>query len=192
METDEFSLGGLAAMAELNYLRLEAMDLFERCLTDGRPERLEDFIDEQISRDPPFIELLHEIAEDLHQRLLGLREYHFDVLDRVGRILTNDFGIEVGPLDNYTGTFEHYREADLDTLIVQIRRRNESLTDQDELLLHKMLDTSLQTVSQLRGDIIMTENLYLYVSDWADGLGTAIVRRFWAQERSENYNETLH
>jgi hypothetical protein len=189
---DDFTVGGLAAMAELNYLRLEAMDLFEYCLTEGQPDRLLVFIEEQISRDPPFIELLHEISEDLHQRLLGLREYHFDVLDRVGKILAGDFGIEVGPLDNYTGTFELYREADLDTLIVQIRERNPNLVDEDEVLLHKMLDTSLETASQLRGDIHMTENLYLYVSDWADGLGTAVMRRFWAEERSENYHEMRH
>src|SRR5215813_12055956 len=78
--------------AEVNYLRLEAMDLFERCLTEGKPDFLEAFVERQIMQEPPRLELLREVADELHQRLIGLREHHFDVRERAVRTLREKFG----------------------------------------------------------------------------------------------------
>src|SRR5690606_25880350 len=96
---DDFGVMGLASLAELNYLRLEAMDLFERCLTEGSPACLETFIEEQLSHEPPRLELLREVGEDLHQRLLSLREYHYDVLERVWVTLSQDYGLKSEVVD---------------------------------------------------------------------------------------------
>src|SRR5262245_38004075 len=95
---DDFHSLGLFSLAEQHYLRLEAMDLFERCLTEGKPDCLQAFFEQQISQEPPRLQLLRDIAEDLHQRLLSLREYHFDVRDRVMRSLHDDFKVDITPL----------------------------------------------------------------------------------------------
>jgi hypothetical protein len=178
---DDFGVMGLASLAELNYLRLEAMDLFERCLTEGSPDSLEAFIEEQISKDPPRLELLREVGEDLHQRLLALREYHYDVLARVWGTLSQDFGMQAD------SQLERHHMLDVQIVIRQLQADNPNLTQQDRVLLQKMLDTSLSTAAQLREDICMTEALYGYVMDWVDGLNATVARRYWADGRGDHY-----
>ncbi len=182
---DEFGVMGLASLAELNYLRLEAMDLFERCLTEGSPASLEGFIEEQISQEPPRLELLREVAEDLHQRLLSLREYHYDVLERVWITLSQDFGMTSGSADRN-------QLLQVEQVIAQLQMDNPLLTGEDEALLRKMLDTSLEAAQQLRSDILMTERLYMCIMDWVDGLNAHIARRFWADGRSDKYMGGVH
>src|SRR5687767_3679503 len=89
----ESAASGAFSFAELNYLRMEAMDRFERCLTEGRSLPLESFVEEQLAQDPPRLELLREVAEDLHQRLQGLRENHFDVRGRALAALRDNFSL---------------------------------------------------------------------------------------------------
>lgn len=184
---DDFGTIGLSSMAELNYLRLEAMDLFERCLTEGKPAYLEGFIEEQISQEPPRLDVLREVAEDLHQRLLSLREYHFDVLDRTVRTLNDDFGLSVGPVSptNLTEGSAHLEPA---RIIPRMRDHNPQLTGGEEALLRRMLEMSLDTAAQLRSDIDMTETLYNCICDWLDGLSATIARRFWADGRNDSYS----
>lgn len=67
-------------MSEKDYLRLEAMDLFERCLTEGIPDYLMVFIEQQIVCTPPRLDLLNDMAEDLRGRLVSLREVRDQIL----------------------------------------------------------------------------------------------------------------
>jgi hypothetical protein len=183
---DDYDGMGLASLAELNYLRLEAMDLFERCLTEGKADFLEGFIEQQISQEPPRLELLREVADDLYQRLLALREYHSDVMERVWRALNDDFGVRLGTV-NSADPAETHRHLEHENVMQRLRDYNPQLTQADEVLLREMLDTSLQTAGQLRGDIVMTELLHQYISDWVEGLNATIARRFWADGRSDKY-----
>jgi hypothetical protein len=174
---DDQGTMGLSSLAEINYLRLEAMELFERCLAEGRSSLLESFIEQQISREPPLLELLREIAEDLHQRLLSLREYRADLLERVLRTLSDDFGLAVSAFTMGDALIEIERRiANLEV---------ENLSADSIALLHKMLDTSLETAAQLREDIAMTERLHLYIVDWFNGLNALAARRRWVDGRSD-------
>jgi hypothetical protein len=184
---DDFGAIGLSAMAELNYLRLEAMDLFERCLTEGRATFLEDFIEEQISQEPPRLDVLRDVAEDLHQRLLSLREYHFDVMERTARTLSDDFGLNMGPAAKASADAS---SALLDPAQVLrlVRDLNPNLSSGDEALVRRMLEMSAETAGQLREDIRMTEALFGCINDWVDGLSATIARRFWNDGRSDAYS----
>jgi DNA-binding transcriptional regulator YhcF (GntR family) len=186
---DDYGVLGLASLAELNYMRLEAMDLFERCLTEGKTDSLEAFIEQQISQDPPRLELLREVAEDLHQRLLTLEENYADVLDRVWRALRDDFGVEIGTLDDLPKV---YQQLEQKNIVQRLRKHNPLLTDSDEVMLGKMLDASVQTASQLHADVIMTVHLHQYVTDWVDGLSATIARRVWVNGRGDKYSGGLH
>jgi hypothetical protein len=185
---DDYRVLGLASLAELNYMRLEAMDLFERCLTEGKADFLETFIEQQISQEPPRLELLREVGEDLHQRLLALEENHVDLLDRVWRALHDDFGVEIGTLDDLSETYQH---LEAENVIQRLREYNPLLTDSDEAVVRKMLDASLQTASQLRSDVVMTEYLHQYVTDWVEGLSATIARRLWVNGRGDKYSRGL-
>lgn len=185
---DDYGVLGLASLAELNYMRLEAMDLFERCLTEGKADLLETFIEQQISQEPPRLELLREVGEDLYQRLLALEENYTDLLHRVWRALSEDFGVEIGTLDDLPESYQH---LDQENIIQRLRGYNPMLTSADEMMVRKMLDASLQTASQLRADVAMTEYLHQYVMDWVDGLNATVARRVWVNGRGDKYSGGL-
>lgn len=184
---DDFGAIGLSSMAELNYLRLEAMDLFERCLTEGRMTFLEAFIEEQISQEPPRLDLLRDVAEDLHQRLLSLREYHFDVMERTTRTLSDDFGLSLG-LASQSSLAESGALLEPAHVLPLMRDLNPNLSSGDEALVRRMLEMSTETAAQLREDIRMTEALFMYINDWVDGLSATIARRFWSDGRNDEYS----
>lgn len=188
---DDFRALGLFSFAEQSYLRLEAMDLFERCLTEGKPDCLQAFIEQQILQEPPRLQLLRDIAGDLHQRLLSLREYHFDVRDRVLRTLRDDFKVDISPLAP-ANALESYHLLPLKDVLRRLREQNTNLTDQDAVLLHNMLEASLEMASQLHGDIAMTEHLHAYILDWLNGLHAMAARRAWTGSWDDTPAEGLH
>ncbi len=187
---DDYDAIGLSSMAELNYLRLEAMDLFERCLTEGRTIFLEAFIEEQIAQEPPRLDVLRDVAEDLHQRLLSLREYHFDVMERTTRTLSDDFGLVMGAAIQ-AGSSEGAASLEPARVLSLVRDLNPNLSSRDETLVRRMLEMSAETAAQLREDIRMTEALFMYISDWVDGLSATIARRFWSDGRSDEYSSAV-
>jgi len=187
---DDYDAIGLSSMAELNYLRLEAMDLFERCLTEGRTIFLEAFIEEQIAQEPPRLDVLRDVAEDLHQRLLSLREYHFDVMERTTRTLSDDFGLVMGAAIQ-AGSGEGVASLEPARVLSLVRDLNPNLSSRDETLVRRMLEMSAETAAQLREDIRMTEALFMYISDWVDGLSATIARRFWNDGRSDEYSSAV-
>ncbi len=188
---DDFRAMGLFSYAEQSYLRLEAMDLFERCLTEGKSDCLEAFIEQQIVQEPPRLQLLQDIAEALHQRLLSLREYHFDVRDRVLHALRDDFNVDIAPLVP-ANALESYHLTQLNDAVHTIRQHNPNLTDQDEVLLHNMLEASVEMAAQLHGDITMTEHLHKLIVDWLSGLHVMAARRLWAANWDNDPGEHLH
>ena len=179
---------GLTSLAELNYMRLEAMDLFERCLTEGKPDSLMAFIERQIAQDPPRIELLREVAADLNQRLMGLHEYYLDIWERTLTTLDSDFGLEFD-LSYASAPFEHF---EVDVVIEQLRTSHAQFSQQEETMLRRMLDQSVETATQLRADIGMTERLYVYICDWVDGLSATVARRYWLDRHSDEPPQSIH
>lgn len=182
---------GQFALGELEYLRAEAMDLFERCLTEGTAEVMTAFLEEQITHDPPRLDLLSDIAEDLHQRLLSLREYHFDVRDRVVRLLRNDFQVDLTRLSQPSALAE-YHLLELDGLLQSVGFENPDLSNRDLDLLRKVLETSLEMAHQLHEDVHMTEQLLEFVLDWVDGLGIHAIRRSWFNDWESPTAAFLH
>jgi hypothetical protein len=185
---DDYNMMGLSSLAEINYMRLEAMDLFERCLTEGQPDSLIAFIERQISQDPPRLELLREVAEDLHQRLMGLHDYYLEIWGRTLATLTQDFGLK---FDNRAASAP-FNRFEVEAVIAQVRATTPNFSDHDEIILQKMLEKSVETAVQLRADIGMTERLYVYISDWVDGLNATLARRYWANGRTDQAASSIH
>lgn len=183
---DEFGLSGLSSLAELNYMRLEAMDLFDHCLTEGKSDRLIDFIEQQISQDPPRIELLREVGDDLHQRLMGLHENYLDAWQRTLATLKTDYALSIDK-EFASKPFNKFEDDD-----ILDRLGSQQLEAGKQTALRKTLDAVLETATQLRADIAMTERLYVYICDWIDGLNATVARRFWAEGRSDEYTAGMH
>ena len=188
---DHFRSMGLFSLAELNYLRLEAMNLFERCLTEGNPDSLMAFIEQQIVQEPPRLDLLNDVAEDLHQRLLALREYHFDVRDRVLRTLRNDFQVDLSIVAP-SNALDEYHLLNLDNVVDVMHRQNPRLDLGEQQLLRSVLEASLEMASQLYNDVGMTEVLFDYVLDWVNGLSAKAAQRFWFQDWEDPPQSIIH
>lgn len=172
-----FSELSLLDMSENAQLRNQAVELLDLCLTEGQGQHLLAFVDEQIAHDPPRIALLRALADDLQLRLLSLREYRFDVRDRVVRLFQDDFGVDitvVAPPDE----MGEYHLLDPQLLIECVVQQDQDITEQERLLLLKTAEASIDIAKQLTADIRLAENLHAYVRDWLAALNTRRARAY--------------
>jgi len=167
---------GFYTFAEVNYLRLEAMDIFERCLTEGKPDYLEAFVHKQLVQQPPRLELLQEVAEELHQRLIGLREHHFDVRERVVHTLSERFNLDLS-LFAPANALAEFHLLVVNDVVDGFRNRGCTISPRQEAALRKLLDASLEMAGQLHDDMAMTESLYDFVMEWLLALNAIVARR---------------
>lgn len=174
----------LQSLAELNNLRKEAMRLFEECLTNGAPTAFVKFVEQQITQTPPRLHLLREIADDLQQRLLSLREHHFDVRERVVAMLADSYHIDItrlAPPDR----LNCYHNLPIETIMQRVRSHADHLQQDELIMLHKMIAVSLEMASQLFNDIQLTEQLHAMVMDWLEGMSSMSIRRRWPYTESD-------
>jgi hypothetical protein len=170
---------GLFPFHELSHLRLEAMQLFEHCLTQGDETPLVTFIERQLVQEPPRLQLLQDVADDLQQRLLSLREYHFDVRERVVRTLQESYAVDITPLSPPSALASYHMVA-AERVLSFIREMNPALDEKDIVLLHKMIEASLQMARQLHNDIELTLKLHRLVLDWLEGINATFARQYWS------------
>jgi hypothetical protein len=166
--SDSFRFGNL------NALRIEAMSLFERSMRDGTPARMLAFVEEQIAQDPPPVQLLHEIADDLHRRLQSLRQLQFDLRVHTLYALRENFGLDLAPLLPMNGFEPH---LSVDVILARL------LPDgaPDELSLRHMLETTFEASHNVTDDILMVEGLYNFLIDWATALSVHNARGSWIE-----------
>jgi hypothetical protein len=179
----------LFSLAESSHLRIEAMQLFEQSLTNGDASVMIAFIERQLANDPPRIQLLREIADDLQQRLLSLREYHFDVRERVVSTLSESYDVDISPLAP-AAMLDQYHLLALDDVCDLIQESNPTLTDNDVAILRKMIDASLHIAAQLHEDIQITHELYDLILDWIEALGAMMARQHWNAQTGVQQNQT--
>lgn len=170
--SDEF---GFTDVIEYTQLRTRAINLLDRCLTEGDDRQLLSFVEEQIVHEPPRITLLRELADDLQLRLLSLKEHRFDVRDRIVNLF-RDYGVDVtgvAPPD----ALDRYHTLTAADLMGCVGRSQATLAAQDAMLLRKAVEASLITTAQLTADIELTARLHRYVVDWLRGLNAVEARR---------------
>ena len=160
--------------SDLNALRIEAMSLFERCAKDGMPARLLAFIEVQIAQDPPPVQLLHEIADDLHRRLQSLRQLQFELRAHTLHTLRENFGIDLAPLLPLSG-FDP--QMSVDGIIARLLPEGAP----DEMALRHTLETAFESSLRVTDDILMVEGLYEFLTDWATALSVHSARGSWIE-----------
>ncbi|MCD4686369.1 MAG: hypothetical protein K8S97_10575 [Anaerolineae bacterium] len=166
------------SLAELHHRRMEAMRLFEKCLTSGDEAELVKFIEQQLALKPPQLHLLQEIGDDLHLRLLSLREHHFDVRDRVVATLVESYEVDITPLAP-ANQLERYHELSVDAVVEFIAQHITDLAPDELLMLRKMVEVSLEMAQQLHDDITITQQLHTMVIDWFKAMSSTIMRQQW-------------
>lgn len=175
---DQLNAQDIFSLVEHNQLRTQAMDLYERCLTEGKPDYLISFVERQLLCEPPPLELLYDLLQDLHQRWVTLREHLFDTRNRLLNGLWSNYQIDLNP-SGIVHSLDEFHLIDPDQLLVSIRRDYPALSKHDLKQVRKEIATSLAVGYQLHSDAIMTTRMIRFVQDWAAGLCTDEVRRAW-------------
>jgi uncharacterized protein YeaO (DUF488 family) len=182
---------GLFSLSELNHLRIEAMHLFEQCLTEEDETPLVQFVEKQLAHTPPRLQLLQDLADDLQQRLLSLREYHFDVRERVVRTIWNSYRVDITPIAP-PADLNQYHTLSPTNIIAFVQKNTDHLSDEDSALLQKMVEASLKTAAQLHQDIQLTNHLHQLVLDWVEGMQATIARQYWNDIANNPHHDIQH
>lgn len=172
---DESELDPLLPMVELNALRMEAMALYERCLSENSPLPFERFLERQLIELPPPLALLNEISDDLFQRLQSIGQSQFDLRDRLLIAASRDFSVELGarlPL------------RDLQRIgciqpVALLAAIAPALTPADQAMFTHLLEQARQNAERLGTQRALTQTLYDAVNDWALALSVLSVREQW-------------
>ncbi len=191
---NDLSDHGFITVAEISYLRLEAMRLFEQCLTNGDDSAMVTFIEQQIVHQPPRIQLLRDLTEDLQQRLLSLREYHFDVRERVVRTLHDNYGVDISAIAPPT-KLNQYHHLTTEQILSLVVDAGTAVGAEELIILRKTVEASLQMAAQLFHDIQLTAHLHYLVSDWLEGMNATAARQHWNSAlpaSPNNQNTTYH
>lgn len=159
---------------DLESLRERAITLYERCLTEGTLAPLIHFVDDQIILDPPRTQLLRDVADDLHQRLVSLQEQYFEARDRVLYLVKTRFDLDMSSL--ILPKPEIYHLLPIDDLINAICLQK-SLTGEEEVRLRRILKVSHEMARQVFNDAMLTQEMHSYINDWLMALNTQSARR---------------
>ncbi len=165
-------------LVELDQLRVEALDLYDRCLVENNPMQVIHFIERQLSHTPPRIQLLRHIADDVQQRLFSLREYHFDLREKIIKTFDEIYEVDVTPLmppDQLETYHTVAPQAFLDYAIMQ----GLEVDSQEKMLLVEMIQTSRDIASQLQSDIQLTSTLHTMIQEWINALSATTARMGW-------------
>jgi len=169
-------------LATFQTLRLEALDHFDKSLSEGKPGYLEKFLERHLLQEPPPLELLSQVAEDIHQRLLTLRQHHFDLREGVRRTL-QQHQIDITPFVPPDPVA--YHQLDLEALMSLFSGGTVSLTDESDQALRTMLQEKQAAAARLYSDIMLAEHLYTYLMDWLMALHIVSVRGAWTDMDTE-------
>ena len=168
------SSAGYPELDNAEALMDEAHVLYERCLTQNTTEPLRRFIESQLAVQPPRIQLLREVADDLHQRLIVLREQYFEARDRLLYIIHQRFDLDMTPL--IAPKPEIYHQLPMDELINAICLQK-PLSPDDEARLRRILKVAHAIANQVFNDAQVTDQLHRMLEDWLTALNTQSARR---------------
>lgn len=181
---------GLFSLATFQTLRLEALDLLDRSLSENRAEHLERFLEYQVAQKPPPLELLSQIAEDVHQRLLSLRQRHFDARDEIRITLQRQYGLDLTPFLP-TDPVEYHR-LNVEAALASFAQTDPTLSDNSRRILREILEDALAGAAQQHAEMSVADRLYTYIMDWLMALHVVTVRGAWKDERRDTDPPLVH
>lgn len=183
----EFKMPTANSFDELNARRLEALELLDRCLRDQTTGWLESFIERVVISEPLQVQLLNEVAEDVHYRLLALHQFHFDLRDQTVRTLRDEYGLNLHQLLS-SPTLEDFHLLDADHTI-RILCTQPHLTATDAARIRELLRSSIESAQRAHNEMQLARHLYDCIMDWVTGLRVLFLQRLWT---AHGRTEILH
>lgn len=178
------------AQRDYNALRMEAMMILERCLSDENSAPFERFIEAQIAQEIPPVPLMREIAEDLHQRLQSCRQRIFDLRESILQDLKALVRIDPNHLCA-TQKPEYWLLHLLDECYPLVESRIAHATVETKLEVFDLMGRTQQAAVIAIRQQIMFEHLYNALMDWALALGVISARTAWRAALSEHFVQNI-
>lgn len=148
---------------EFQLLRFEAIETLEECLTKGDGTEFLAFLEAQLTSSPPRLDLLREIADELHLRLLRLREQQLDTGQQLSAALFEHYALDLSQsgLSSPSELLKHLNER-----LKGVGNAAFSSLEGEFPPLSKAIQALLDMAHQLATDIQIAEELYRTVVDW--------------------------
>ncbi len=175
MMDDLFEQEDMFSLSEIDHLRVEALQLYDKCLAEGSATHMFRFIERQLSASVPPMTLLRSMADDLQQRLFALREDHFNVREKVVNTFRDVYHVDVSPLIP-PDQLEVYHRIKPQAVLDYVGQHGLSLAPQEKTLLVNMVRTSCDMAAQLYTDIKLTLDIFDMLVDWMLALSTKFSR----------------
>jgi hypothetical protein len=163
MDTGTQFMQGFPELYDTDALRSQAFDLYQRCLTDGTPTAMLQFVQEQIAHRPPRTTLMSEVVDHLSLRLQELREQYFEARDRLLYIVHKRYDVDLTPLLKTDP--DVYHQLPIDDLISAILQQR-PLRPDEETRLRRILKVSHAIAAQVYHDAEMTEQIRAFIHEW--------------------------
>lgn len=159
-------------------LRLQALDLFDRCLDQGSLTPIMSFIEEMLADEPPALDSLRSLAGDLQQRLFVLRTKLYNVRDKLVSTLTTDFALDVTPLMPAEALIRLHLVA-ADQVMDFAQMHNQHLNPHELGTLQDMITSAISVAASIHRDVEITQSLHMLILDWLDAFSAVASREYW-------------
>lgn len=158
-------------------LRIQALDLFDRCLAQGDPTPIIAFIERQVYLQPPDLDLFRDFSDDLQQRIVSLRSSLYELRDKLVMNCASH-QIDITLLLPAEALSEMHA-AEPARIVDLVRDRRPELSADVQQSLRLQIEETISTATQIHGDTEVTEMMYYLVLDWFDALCAAASRHEW-------------
>jgi hypothetical protein len=148
-----------------------------------------EFLERQLSVDVPRLDVLYDIADEMQQRLLSLREHHFDIREKVVETLQKIYHIDLATLMP-PDRLETYHQINAGRVIDYIRAHGIYLAQEEKQLLVRMIEASANMATQLQEDIDLTQHLLGLLLDWLSAMTSVLIRGYWHEITWDKSNIT--
>lgn len=159
-------------------LRLQALDLFDRCMAQGDLTPIMAFMERQLLTDPPALDLFRAFADDLQQRLVTLRTTLYDERNKLVNAFSEQYGLDVTsqmPPDD----LDRLHLLNPVVILTFARLANRALTAQDLNAMGQLMSEALSHAAHIMQDVEATTVLYGFVIDWFEALCAYSSRTYW-------------
>jgi hypothetical protein len=166
------------ALAEKNVVCSEAVDLLDRCLAERSSRLLEEFMQRHMLANPASIEVLHDLAESVHQHMIALQQSLFDIRTDMLNTLQDQFKIDLTALVPLE-LIEDYNALELDEALAFVVSQYPYLTDSDLVIICHTMHNAVSRAGQITQSIMLVRQILEYIFDWSEALGVFVVKSYW-------------
>jgi hypothetical protein len=162
MEDDP--LEAVHAFVERAYIRLQAGEVIMRCMDVGSTIPIHQMVEGLILSGPQNLGVLREMLVESGQRKIQIIDDLHQVINDLKKNLKN-YGVQLSDIKSAGSVSTLSSPGFLELL------KEQGVTDQEvQSLCLRILNESLDLIDSMSGNVVLLEDIELYLSDWLWGL----------------------